>query len=309
MHTAASDLHAVALWLRTRMTERNETAASLAARTGNELANVARVLNGHPESPTSTLSEVARALGLRLALAEDTVPDLLLSPVHEKADVESIADIALKQVRFAMSKGEHHFEAQRPTVHVLPNTTPYVPASPPRSADVILYLDLDGVVQHEAVLYHPKLGIYMSPTLAPGRVLFEWVHHLEECLEAYPNVALVLSSTWCIRPGYADTLKRLPPSIRTRFLGGTYHRKIHGVDPWNLQAFRETPRGLQIWADVQRRRPRAWLALDDDVEDWPTFALENLVACDGTTGLSCSEVREELTGKLAQCQESLQKRR
>lgn len=29
---------------------------------------------------------------------------------------------------------------------------PYMPASTPRSADLVLYLDLDGVVHHEAVL-------------------------------------------------------------------------------------------------------------------------------------------------------------
>ena len=47
--------------------------------------------------------------------------------------------------------------------------------STPRSADVVLYLDLDGVAHHEQVLWHPHKGIYMSPYEAPGRSLFEWV--------------------------------------------------------------------------------------------------------------------------------------
>ena len=88
---------------------------------------------------------------------------------------------------------------------------------------MVLYLDLDGVVQHEAVLYHPKRGIYMSP-IQTGRVLFEWIPILEGILRPYPDVALVLSSTWCIRPGYAKTLERLPSSLGSRFIGGTYHR-------------------------------------------------------------------------------------
>lgn len=112
--------------------------------------------------------------------------------------------------------------------------SPYLPASTPRSADVVLYLDLDGVVHHEKVLWHPRRGIYMSPYEAAGHSLFEWVPILESVLQPHPAVALVLSSTWCIRPGYSATLKRLPASLRARFIGGTYHRRVHGVDPWNL---------------------------------------------------------------------------
>lgn len=178
---------------------------------------------------------------------------------------------------------------------------PYVPASTPRSANVVLYLDLDGVVHHEAVLWDPRRGISMSPVLAPGRELFEWLHYLEEALAPYPAVALVLSSTWCIRPGYANTLKRLPESLRSRFIGGTFHHRVHGSDPWNRADFREVPRGLQIWADVERRKPRKWLALDDDLDQWPDWARDNLVACDGSTGLSDANVRMELGVKLEHC--------
>jgi hypothetical protein len=169
---------------------------------------------------------------------------------------------------------------------------PYIPASAPRSADV---------VHHEAVLWHPHRGIYMSPYEAPDRTLFEWLPILEEELAPHPSVALVLSSTWSIRPGYAKTLQRLPEQLRARFIGGTYHKRVHGTDPWNLASFRGIPRGMQILADVQRRKPRHWIALDDDIEDWPASAIGNLVACEGTTGLSNPEVRRELRCKLQQC--------
>ncbi len=49
--------------------------------------------------------------------------------------------------------------------------TPFLPASTPRSADVVLYLDLDGVVHHEKVLWHPRKGIYMSPYEAAGHTV------------------------------------------------------------------------------------------------------------------------------------------
>jgi hypothetical protein len=162
-------------------------------------------------------------------------------------------------------------------------------------------LDLDGVVQHEAVMSHPRRGIYMSPTLAPGRQLFEWVPLLVDALSPFPDTKLVLSSTWCIRPGYARTLKRLPQTLQSRFIGGTFHKRFHGADPWLLASFQSTPRGLQVWADVKRRNPKQWLALDDDTASWPAWAIENLIACNGETGLSDPLVVRRLRDKLEHC--------
>lgn len=175
---------------------------------------------------------------------------------------------------------------------------PHMAVKPP--PDVVIYTDFDGVVQHEAVLWSPKRGPFMCPREARGHTLFEWAHHLEEELEAFPEVRLVLSSSWCVFPGYSKALKRLPPELRTRFIGGTFHKRHHGTDPWLLQSFRATPRWEQIVADVKRRRPRAWLALDDDVENWPSELLGNLVKCDGATGLSSVSTRRELEEKLLQ---------
>ena len=187
-------------------------------------------------------------------------------------------------------------------------SSPYLPESTPRSADVVLYLDLDGVVHHEKVLWHPRKGIYMSQYEAAGHSLFEWVPILESVLQPHPAVALVLSSTWCIRPGYSATLKRLPATLSARFIGGTYHKRVHGVDPWNLSMFRTTPRGVQVQEDAQRRRPQQWIALDDDLEDWPDSCRQNLVACEGTTGLSNPEVQHELREKLRSCHVALSAR-
>lgn len=164
--------------------------------------------------------------------------------------------------------------------------------------EVVLYLDLDGVVQHHAVMWQARRGVYMSPHAGRDRTLFEWVPVLEEALAPFPQVGLVLSSTWCTWPGYGKTLKRFPPELRERFIGGTYHKRVHGADPWAKSAFKAMSRGQQVCADVLRRKPQAWLALDDDTDDWPEWALDNLVACDGETGLSNPRVQAELQRKL-----------
>ena len=175
---------------------------------------------------------------------------------------------------------------------------PILPLLPVPFVETVLYVDFDGVLHHEAVLWGRKQGIYMSPSEAPGRTLFEWAHHLESIVEEFQSVGLVLSSSWCVTPGYSRALKRLSARLRSRFIGGTFHRSHHGADAWLTEAFRSMPRWQQILGDVKRRQPRTWLAIDDDIEGWPDDLRQNLVACQGNSGLSRKDVRDELTYKL-----------
>ena len=73
------------------------------------------------------------------------------------------------------------------------------------------------------------------------------------------------------------------------------------MDPWNQSMFRGTPRGVQIQQDAQRRTPRHWIGLDDDLEDWPEAYRHHLIACDGMKGLSDPSVQCELEEQLQRC--------
>lgn len=163
---------------------------------------------------------------------------------------------------------------------------------------IAVYCDLDGVVQHENVRWNRKKGIFMAE---PDRTLFEWVPHLERALAPFPQVALILSSSWCVWPGYGKTLRKLPQGLQERFVGGTYHQREHGSDPRAKEAFRAMSRGAQVCADVLRRRPAQWLAIDDDTENWPEWARPRLIECDGNTGLSSVEVQNQLRHMLQWC--------
>ncbi len=167
-----------------------------------------------------------------------------------------------------------------------------------RPIDVV-YLDFDGVTHHEAVYISHKRGIYIDQTIAPGAVLFEWAPILIDALQPYADVKIVLSTSWCRQPGFSRAKKRLPMELQSRVVGGTYHRSIHGADPWLRHQFAETPRASQILADVGRRKPKRWIALDDDVDDWPVEYLDHLVPCDGALGLSSAETQVCLRIKLA----------
>lgn len=104
----------------------------------------------------------------------------------------------------------------------------------------------------------------------------------------------MLSTSWVRRLGYSRTVKRLSPNLRQRVIGATYHSLM------DRDAFEEAPRGMQIWADVVRRKPRAWLALDDDWVGWPEFCQSNYVQTNEITGLSDPIVLDVFSQKLRQ---------
>lgn len=158
--------------------------------------------------------------------------------------------------------------------------------------ELILYLDYDGVLHHENCYWHARRGAYL---VAPqGHTLFQHAALLESLLDPYPEVQIVLSTSWVRRLGYSRTAKRLPLNLRQRVIGATYHSLM------DRDAFEETPRGMQIWADVVRRKPRAWLALDDDWVGWPAFCQSNYVQTNEITGLSDPIVLDVFSQKLRQ---------
>jgi hypothetical protein len=164
--------------------------------------------------------------------------------------------------------------------------------NPPRGRnDLLLYLDFDGVLHHENALWHPRRGVYLK---APqGYVLFQHAGLLEEILAPYPEVKIVLSTSWVRSYGCSKTANRLPPALRKRVIGATFHSQMYE------QGFVDMPRGAQVSADVLRRKPRDWLALDDDYKNWPSWCLDKYVRTDEHEGISLPSVADEIRLKLA----------
>ncbi|WP_244145464.1 HAD domain-containing protein [Paraburkholderia mimosarum] len=156
----------------------------------------------------------------------------------------------------------------------------------------MLYVDFDGVVQPESVYFYPRLG----PVLvnAPGHKLFEHVGLLEQELASYPDVRIVLSTSWVrrYRGSIPKVTRHLTPALRDRVVGATFHSRM------DAREFAAAPRGVQVWADVVRRKPLDWLALDDDAERWPAWCRDKLVQTDEILGISAPGVLEELRAKL-----------
>ncbi|MFL9906881.1 HAD domain-containing protein [Paraburkholderia sp. RL17-337-BIB-A] len=168
-----------------------------------------------------------------------------------------------------------------------------IPTPPPvATGGLILYLDYDGVLHPKNVLMRPGKGPYVgSPE---GHALFENCELLEKVLLPYPDVRIVLSTSWVrVFKNVAKVSRRLTPELRARVVGATYHRDMDEV------LFTQNPRGMQVWSDVLRRKPLDWLALDDDYFDWPAHCVDKLVRTHPILGMSTPVVLADLRAKLA----------
>jgi hypothetical protein len=176
---------------------------------------------------------------------------------------------------------------------------------PERAADVlprwrggsVLYLDFDGVLHPEDVWRRPGWGVYVASP--PGHRLFEHAALLAEVLAPFPEVRIVLSTSWVrVYNSVSKVARRLPGPLRERVVGATYHREMHA------DLFQAMPRGVQVWGDVCRRQPDAWLALDDDDAGWPVVCRANLVHTDPVLGISDPAVLADLQARLAAMHQS-----
>lgn len=156
----------------------------------------------------------------------------------------------------------------------------------------VCYLDFDGVLHDDDVYWSPKRGIFIK---TPGRLLFEWTPILEELLEPHPDVKIVLSTSWVRVKNFEFAKKHLSSKLQSRVIGATYHRReMRGKEFENL------PRGLQVWGDVLRRKPKSWFAIDNDDAAWPAWCRDKLVKTEDRDGLSDTAVQKAVRAMLEQ---------
>lgn len=169
-------------------------------------------------------------------------------------------------------------------------------------AKQVLYLDFDGVLHPEDVYWYRSRGIVLK---APGHSLFEHVGLLETLLEPYPELKIVLSTSWVRAKDFNFARAQLSSSLQSRVIGATYHSAmkheggLSGLSHGALHGyFAQLTRYQQVKGDVDRRGPHVWLAIDDDNKGWPLEASDNLVAPYDADGIAKPEVLSELTEKL-----------
>lgn len=166
------------------------------------------------------------------------------------------------------------------------------------SARKILFLDYDGVLHRDAVFVEHR-----RPVLRGDGVLFEWTPLLACALEPYPEVKIVLSTSWSRMRGFSRARDVLPQPLRDKVIGSTWHSAMGKSE---IGGFRlpttwwdSSTRYQQIAAYVARVKTALnWLAIDDNDEGWAKEHRDRLVLTDPERGLSDPKVLALLRARL-----------
>jgi hypothetical protein len=133
---------------------------------------------------------------------------------------------------------------------------------------VILFLDFDGVL-------HP------DPCFDAER-MFEKVPRLTSVLDEFPEIRLVLSTSWRIENSLAQMCELLGTSLSARVIGATPHfASFH--TPSVLRPYPRHAECLQ-WMITNGDTKREWIAIDDRASMFAPDC-DRLIQCDSSQGL------------------------
>lgn len=135
------------------------------------------------------------------------------------------------------------------------------------AAAIILFLDFDGVL-HE------------DPCFDEAR-LFARAPELAQALEPFPEVRLVLSTSWRSQRTLAEMVRPLPDGLRRRVVDAT--PLVTSADtPAALRPYRRHAE-CATWLRSQGHEQTPWVALDDRPSLFVPHC-EQLILCDSNVG-------------------------
>jgi hypothetical protein len=152
---------------------------------------------------------------------------------------------------------------------------------------MILFLDFDGVL-------HP------DPCFDEAR-LFERAPLLAAALGLFPEVAVVLSTSWRTQCAFDQLLAGLPAGLRERVIDVTPTFAMAGTPP-PLLPYRRQAECLQ-WLRASGDAQAPWVALDDRASLFTPYC-EQLVLCDSLQGFDTAAAAR-LHGKLKHARQRL----
>lgn len=147
-----------------------------------------------------------------------------------------------------------------------PISTAIRPPSP-GSAPMILFLDFDGVL-HE------------DPCFDEAR-LFARAPELAQALEPFPEVRIVLSTSWRSQRTLAEMTQPLPEPLRRRVIDTT-PLVIAADTPAALRPYRRQAE-CACWLRSQGHEQSPWVALDDRPSLFAPHCAQ-LILCDSNVG-------------------------
>jgi hypothetical protein len=131
---------------------------------------------------------------------------------------------------------------------------------------MILFLDFDGVLHSE---------------LAPEADLFGLLPRLEAILRDFPDVQIVISSSWREHNSLDDLRAKFSPDIAPRIIGVT------PVIPRVKQVAACREREILAWLESAGKKGEHWLALDDTEWQFKDHR-DHLILCARHRGLDAA---------------------
>jgi hypothetical protein len=138
---------------------------------------------------------------------------------------------------------------------------------------MILFLDFDGVLHTDEVFVadcdqaeielltdHARLFLTDDNKLVSGTNLFVHAERLAGVLDKFPDVQIVISSTWKLYFSMEQLLKFLPPLLAKRVVGQTPSIYMHEWGGW-FQREREISEYLKKYSKGEGSV--SWIVLDD----------------------------------------------
>ena len=171
-------------------------------------------------------------------------------------------------------------------------------ASEPPNRPAILFLDFDGVLHPDQAYMHPTRGVVLKTANLPPEYdhldLFCFLPGLLTVLDEFPEVHIVLSTSWVKVLGLEVTKDWLPSAMKDRIIGSTY-------DCAQTPNWQQASRYWQIVDCINRMKLAGpWLAIDDDAQGWPDAERHHLVRTDEIDGLNAPGILGMLRQRLGE---------
>ncbi|MFM0173660.1 HAD domain-containing protein [Paraburkholderia sediminicola] len=154
-----------------------------------------------------------------------------------------------------------------------------------------LYLDVDGTL-HAGAAAIDAAGFV---TIESGRELFEFAPLLVEMLVPYPQVQIVLTTSWLTHIGRQGVMAYLPDALRFRVVDDTLsiRSRMNEVSDG-------TDRVSKILRHVWSRGVQTWLALDDRAWGVPIGYNQHFVHLFPASGISSPDARSQIKSWLSE---------
>ncbi|MDR8401856.1 HAD domain-containing protein [Paraburkholderia sp. USG1] len=153
-----------------------------------------------------------------------------------------------------------------------------------------LFLNFGGVLN----VGHGLVDDRRNVTLDSGRGLIEFAPYLADVLAPWPQVQIIVTTSWLQTLGAERTIGLLPEQLRRRVVGTTL-----GTPPRLSEISNGSAKAMTVIRHAVRHGLTTWLAIDDEAWGVPSDFEQHFLHTDSDTALGAPRARQQLREWLA----------